>query len=121
MLVANQQAQQRLHKLRLLIAALWVGNIVTVGYMVAPTLFATLYDRVLAGTIAGSMFGVQFWLTLGCGGLLFGLVQGIAPAQRKILRLLVGSILLCAVISHLGLQPMMAAIKAEAGGVLAGA
>ncbi|MGH8809748.1 MAG: DUF4149 domain-containing protein, partial [Noviherbaspirillum sp.] len=43
---------------RLLIATLWVGSLWAVGYLVAPTLFATLPDSVLAGTIAGRLFRV---------------------------------------------------------------
>ncbi|HEX7634207.1 MAG TPA: DUF4149 domain-containing protein, partial [Noviherbaspirillum sp.] len=49
---------------RLLIATLWVGSLWTVGYLVAPTLFATLSDRALAGMIAGSIFRLEAWLSV---------------------------------------------------------
>ena len=33
---------------------LWIGGLWTIGYIVAPTLFYTLSDRVLAGALAGN-------------------------------------------------------------------
>ncbi|MES2016126.1 MAG: DUF4149 domain-containing protein, partial [Pseudomonadota bacterium] len=51
-------------KARLLLITLWAGSLWTIGYVVAPTLFATLHDRVLAGVIAGSMFTSQAWLSM---------------------------------------------------------
>ena len=41
------------------ILTLWVGSIITVGYLVAPTLFATLSDRQVAGMVAGSLFRLE--------------------------------------------------------------
>lgn len=53
-----------------IVLTLWVGSLWTVGYLVAPTLFATLEDRALAGTIAGRLFRIESWLGLACGLLL---------------------------------------------------
>lgn len=53
-----------------IVPALWVGSLWTVGYLVAPALFAMLADRALAGDVAGRLFQVEAWLALGCGGLL---------------------------------------------------
>jgi hypothetical protein len=50
----------------LLVATLWAGSLWAVGYLAAPTLFATLSDRVLAGTIAASLFKNQAWLSIAC-------------------------------------------------------
>ena len=55
---------------RVLLVTFWVGSLWTVGYLAAPTLFATLPDRALAGSIAGSLFRVQAWVSVGCGLLL---------------------------------------------------
>ncbi|MCE2832533.1 MAG: DUF4149 domain-containing protein, partial [Oxalobacteraceae bacterium] len=46
---------------RVLLVTFWVGSLWTVGYLAAPTLFATLPDRALAGSIAGSLFRVEAW------------------------------------------------------------
>ena len=39
-----------------ILLTLWVGSLWAIGYIAAPTLFATLEDRALAGTLAGAMF-----------------------------------------------------------------
>ena len=102
-----------------LIAALWVGSLWTVGYLVAPTLFATLADRVQAGTIAGSMFRVEAWLSIFCAVLLIVLLKLHAPASSsrrlKFLPALILGMLACTLVSHFGLQPLMAALREAAG------
>lgn len=40
--------------------ALWLGSQLTVGYGVAPVLFARLPDPVLAGALAGELFRIIF-------------------------------------------------------------
>jgi hypothetical protein len=108
-----------LAKARLLVAALWAGSLWAVGYLVAPTLFATLSDRVLAGTIAGSMFHSMAMLSLGCALamvlLLWRATPDWTPARRRTVLALVAAMTLCTVASHFGLQPMMAELKAAAG------
>jgi hypothetical protein len=112
---------------RLLITTLWVGSLWTIGYLAAPTLFATLYDRVLAGTIAGSLFRSESWLSMVCGIsllILQRLQNGRAESdQRKELELrLIIAMLLCTLIGYFALQPFMAAIReaaGTAGGVMA--
>jgi hypothetical protein len=104
-------------KARLLLVTLWAGSLWTVGYLVAPTLFATLSDRVLAGMIAGSMFRTEAWLSLACGVTLIGLLfvsKDVTEQRRKTLVLVVVGMLLCTLVSHFGLQPIMAAMR-EAG------
>ena len=53
-----------------LLLTVWIGGMWTVGYLVAPTLFAMLEDKALAGTIAGRLFSVMSYVGLCCGGLL---------------------------------------------------
>mgnify|MGYP003498814527 CR=1 FL=1 len=66
-------------RLRLLVATLWAGSLWAVGYLVAPTLSATLADRKLFGTIAGSMFNSQAWLSVGCAAAML-----VRPSSRSI-------------------------------------
>jgi hypothetical protein len=104
---------------RLLIVTLWVGSLWTVGYLVAPTLFATLADRMLAGTIAGNIFRTEAWLSVVCALLLFLLAQ-VAPdigngAERKRIFRLVAAMLVCTLIGYFCLQPFMAALREGAG------
>ncbi len=107
-----------LARIRLLIATLWAGSLWTVGYLVAPTLFVTLSDRVLAGAIAGAMFHSEAWLSIVCGLLLLGLfsaAQEIDAKRRRLLLVTVVLMLLGTLVSHFGLQPLMADLRSAAG------
>jgi hypothetical protein len=104
---------------RLLLATLWVGSLWTIGYLVAPTLFMTLPDRVLAGSIAGSLFRIEAWVSVFCG---IALIVLIAMAKnepggtrRKTCLYLVFGILAGTLIGYFGLQPFMAALREAAG------
>jgi hypothetical protein len=109
-----------LDRVRILVATLWAGSLWTIGFIVAPTLFGTLSDRVLAGNIAGSMFRAEAWLSIACALVLLALLQWGAGAlelrRRRLLGALVLSMLVCALLSHFGISPLMADLKAQAQG-----
>ena len=109
-----------LARVRILVATLWAGSLWTIGFIVAPTLFATLSARVLAGNIAGSMFRAEAWLSIACALVLLALLQWGAGAlelkRRRLLGALVLSMLVCALLSHFGISPLMAELKAQAQG-----
>lgn len=110
--------------MRVLIMTLWAGSIWTVGYLAAPTLFTTLTDRVLAGTIAASLFRIEAWLSLLCGVLVYLLLSmEQATPTRRVCQRLVMAIMLCVLIGYFGLQPLMAGLREAAGpaGVMEGA
>lgn len=108
--------------LRVLLVTFWVGSLWTVGYLAAPTLFATLADRTLAGSIAGSLFRVEAWVSVVCGLSLMVLLfvdRGFAKRRDGIV--LVVLMLVCLSVGYFGLQPFMAALKETAvtnGGVM---
>ena len=107
-----------LARARLLVATLWAGSLWTVGYLAAPTLFATLSDRVLAGTIAASLFRIEAMLSLACGAallLLLWLGKDFSVARQRTLLLIIVAMVACTVASHFGLQPLMAELRAAAG------
>ena len=101
---------------RTLLVTLWAGSLWTVGYLAAPLLFATLSDRTLAGTIAGSLFRAEAWLSLACGLLLLAIFRADTnlPSRTLCTRIVI-TMLLCVVIGYFGLQPFMAEIRAAAG------
>ena len=118
---ATAQVGGWLQHLRLLVATLWVGSLWAIGYVAAPTLFASLSDRVLAGTIAGSLFRVEAWLSLACAAVLALLIlrlpatPGASRAgSRRLLLKLIGAMALCTLVGYFGLQPFMAAIRETA-------
>lgn len=104
---------------RILIATLWVGSLWTIGYLVAPALFSTLSDKVLAGTLAGQLFRIEAWLSLACAAALITIMipgnYASSPKQRKVLLVIVLAMVTCTLIGYFGLQPMMAALREGAG------
>lgn len=96
---------------------LWVGGLWTIGYLVAPTLFAKLGgDRPLAGMLAGKLFELIGWIGLACTSylLLFELLRvGPATWRRRTFWLLL-MMLLLTLVSLFGIQPLLAQIKADA-------
>jgi MFS family permease len=91
----------------------WVGGMWVVGYLVAPTLFAILKDKVLAGTIAGHLFTVMSYVGLISGVLLLVslfLDAGIRLLQQWRGPVLIGMLAIICLGQFL-LQPRMAALR----------
>ena len=88
----------------LLAVGLWLGAILSVGYMVAPVLFSNLPDRLLAGFIAGEMFRITTTITLVVAIILLGLSNWLVnrgyQSYRKI-RWFILTILLLAIAGSL--------------------
>ena len=93
---------------RLLITTAWVGSLWTVGYLVAPTLFSTLSDTALAGTIAGRLFYVEACFSVVCALLL----SAFSLYQYKRLSWLVLGMLFCTLTGYFALHPFMADLRA---------
>lgn len=88
--------------------ALWVGALWTVGFMVAPVLFAEL-DRHTAGSLAGILFRY-----LNAAGLIVGawlLLRNRLTTQARLPALLLGLMLLVILINEFGLAPEIAALR----------
>ena len=67
-----------------ILLTLWVGGLWVIGFVVAPTLFATLPETSMAGTVAGSLFTSISRIGLLCGSALLLLVwlQGCCGKRR---------------------------------------
>jgi hypothetical protein len=94
---------------------LWVGGLWIVGYLVAPTLFASLDDRQLAGQLAGRLFHFMGYLGLVSGALLLMAVWcrvGRDWAREWRIWVLLAMLLLVALGSFV-LQPMMQELKLQ--------
>ena len=95
---------------------LWVGGLWAIGYLVAPTLFATLADRQLAAMLAGKLFILIGWVGLGCATylLIFMLLRiGSAALKRWSFWLVLLMAGLTAA-SQFGIHPLLAQLKADA-------
>jgi hypothetical protein len=102
---------------RLLVAALWAGSLWTIGYVVAPTLFLSLHDNALAGTVVGFLLRTEAWLSIGCAVILYAMVKmaPFEPARKRTLSMVIVGMLACALIIYVGLQPVMAQLREAAG------
>ncbi len=104
-------------RLFILVAGLWVGSILTVGYLVAPTIFGTLTDRQVAGMVAGSIFKVEAYLsTIVCIALmvLANLLVTRGLTQYRIIRLILLGMLLCSVVASFVFIPWMNTLRDQA-------
>ena len=102
--------------IRILLVTIWAGSLWTVGYLVAPVLFASLPDRSMAGSIAGMLFRAQAWLSLACGLLLLLLLWlDKSWSAKRTSFMLVIAMLACVSIGYFALQPFMGEIRAAAG------
>ena len=105
---------QILHKGEQLLQTLWVGGLLSVGYLAVPILFHSLDDRRLAGELAGRMFSAMNVVGFVCGGVL--LLSALIAAKggwlkaRRVQTLLV--MLVLVVVGAFVLQPMMQDLKA---------
>ncbi|HEV3429233.1 MAG TPA: DUF4149 domain-containing protein [Paraburkholderia sp.] len=104
------------HRLFALLAMLWVGSQLTIGYAVAPVLFASL-DRMSAGALAAQLFRIEGMIGLVSGVVLLVLanlfVRRGEVGYRRLRWLLVG-MLLCVVVGYYALQPFMNAMRMNA-------
>lgn len=56
-----------LHRLSILVAALWWGGITGLSFVAVPTLFAKLGSPAVAGPVAAQLFSFQCWMGLVLG------------------------------------------------------
>jgi len=102
--------------LQSIMATLWVGGMWAIGYVVAPVLFSRLGDRALAGLVAGKLFSLIAWI--GIASAVYLLVfrtgrYGSAVFKQGVFWIVLLMLaLVCA--GEFGIQPIMAALKAEA-------
>jgi hypothetical protein len=104
-------------RLFILIAGLWVGSLLTVGYLVAPAIFSTMTDRQAAGMVAGSIFRIEAYLSLiVCIGLmvLSNLLVNRGLNQFRLIRWILLAMLLCSVAAAFIFIPWMNTLRDNA-------
>jgi hypothetical protein len=102
---------------RLLLAALWAGSVWAISYLAAPSAFAVL-DSTHAGNVVGVMLTRSAWLAIVLAVLLALLAAragDLDARRRRGLYWVIGGMLACSLVVYLGLQPLMAAIREQAG------
>jgi hypothetical protein len=96
---------------------IWAGSLWTICGLVAPTLFAILDDRSLAGRIAATFFNAVTWIGLAIGVALLALIQlrRIQPIKRS--RTLIVITAAAPLLSEVALGPLM--VRARGSGNMA--
>ncbi|WP_455222551.1 DUF4149 domain-containing protein [Kaarinaea lacus] len=94
-----------------ILLTLWVGGLWAIGYIAAPTLFALLDERQLAGALAGQMFHIISYIGLVCGLLLLVSVLKRAGLQWRVWVLIFMLVLVTT--GEFVLQPMMESLKLQ--------
>jgi hypothetical protein len=92
---------------------LWVGGLWVVGYLVVPSLFASLDDRRLAGELAGNIFHLMNMVGIACAmGLLFSLAMRLKQQALGYWRSWVYALMLLLIlVAALVIQPQMQELK----------
>ena len=104
-------------RLFILIGGLWVGSLLTVGYLVAPAIFSTMTDRQAAGMVAGTIFRVEAYLSLiVCIGLmvLANLLVARGLNQFRLIRWLLLAMLICSIAAAFIFIPWMNSLRDNA-------
>lgn len=103
-------------KLAAVLLVAWVGGLWAIGYIAAPTLFAELSDRQLAGSLAGELFRWIAWVGIVAGAYL--LVHRLGKqgfqAMKQAFFWIVLVMFLLVLGQHFGIQPLMQALKDQA-------
>lgn len=101
-----------------LVLTLWVGAIWSVGYLVAPVLFAMLDSRQLAGDIAGHLFHLVSYLGIACAAVFLTCVA-LAwkhTGPRLLLVTFILGMLCVTIVGEFYITPKMTALKLQAAG-----
>jgi hypothetical protein len=105
-------AGQVVPALERILLTLWAGSLWVVGFMVAPSLFAELDDRALAGSLAGSLFTLTSYLGLVCGAVL--LVLNVLRYKGINWRaIVIAGMLALVVIGQFVVTPMVAELRVQ--------
>lgn len=98
-----------------LVITLWVGALWMTS-LSAYTLFQSLDDKQLAGSLAGELFKIVSYIGMASG--VFLLIQCIAEFGARALKLgyfwVLLAMLLLVMAGHFGIQPLLAQLKADA-------
>ncbi|MFM2066918.1 MAG: hypothetical protein RLZZ584_1827 [Pseudomonadota bacterium] len=111
-------SQRLLPRLSAALAGIWLGGLLTLGAVVAPTAFA-LFERAVAGRLAGACFRVEAHLALAFAVALFVMERYLARQRAQAAggsllsanMLLALGALFCTVVGYFALQPMMEAAR----------
>jgi hypothetical protein len=105
---------------KMLALALWIGSIFYFAAVVAPTAFAVLPSRDLAGMVVGHSLSSLHWIGIACGlvfllcSFLLALIEGgQTPFHGR--ELLMVAMMAITLIAHFGIERRMNTLKSNMG------
>ena len=100
-------------------AALWLGSLTGLGFVVVPMLFKFMPSPAAAGAMAAKLFTAQTWLSIACAMfLLLVFNQKASPVQDSRAQLAIKFVvagLLLAVLVEFGVAPLIVNARADGG------
>lgn len=100
-----------------LIAGLWVGSFIAVGFLVVPVLFTSLGDRQVAGMVAASLFKVTAYLGVVISAFLMMIANRLVKKGNdrfRISRWILLGMLACTVCAAFIIIPWMNSLRDQA-------
>jgi hypothetical protein len=109
------------HRLFRIVAMVWVGSLLALGYIAAPVLFSML-DPSVAGSVGAQLFRIEAIIGVACGIVLLLMANRLIRGgfdDYKRTRWVIAAMLICVLIGYFALAPFMNAIlvAARASGV----
>jgi len=105
--------------LMLLSLVVWIGSLIFFAFVVAPTAFAVLPTRQLAGNVVSHSLGILHWMAIACG-VVFAVtsmidsrvVNGVAQ-PFAVRNLLIYAMIILTLVSMFGVAPRMLALREQ--------
>jgi len=109
--------------LMLLSLIVWIGGIIFLSFVEAPTAFSVAPTRHMAGTVVGHSLSILHWMGLFSGVVYLGssmLLSSLTTDSAQpfaVRHVLVLAMLLLTVVSQFGISPKMASLRASSGDI----
>ena len=109
--------------LMLLSLIVWIGTIIFLSFVEAPTAFSVAPTRHMAGTLVGHSLSILHWMGLFSGVVYLGssmLLSSLTTDSAQpfaVRHVLVLAMLLLTVVSQFGISPKMATLRASFGDI----
>jgi uncharacterized membrane protein len=109
--------------LMLLSLIVWIGGIIFLSFVEAPTAFSVIPTRHMAGTLVGHSLSILHWMGLFSGVVYLGssmLLSSLTSDSAQpfaVRHVLVLAMLLLTVVSQFGISPKMAALRVSFGDI----
>jgi len=105
--------------LMLLSLVIWVGGLIFFSFVLAPTVFAVLPTRQLAGSVVSRSLGIMHWTALTCG-VVFAvtsmidsrIVNGVAE-PFALRNLFIYAMIILTLVGMFGIAPRMLALREQ--------